>query len=131
MTLSPRDRRGLGEIIAWSSAMVAMAIVTTAYLARGLEPPHAVVGALCALVMLVVARGTDSAAQRSGSVEQRNLESAEMRAARERINLMIDQHQQAIVRLELLAGRMFDSLIDSRLPALPPTNLTTRKKDNE
>lgn len=124
MNLTPRDRRGLGEIIAWSSTTVAMAIAVFGYLLRGIDPPQALVGALVAVAMLAVARGTDSAGQRSGSVELRNAESAELRAAR-------DQFERGIARLELVIDRAFQCEIERRLPP-PPLNLTTRsKKDDE
>jgi hypothetical protein len=98
--------------VAFSSVTIAVGFVTIGYLFRGLEPPHDLVVALIGLAMLVLARGTQSAAERSGSSEVRNLESAELRLTHERLD-------QATHRLESISNRILDKQIDLYLPAPP------------
>jgi hypothetical protein len=112
MTLLPRDRRGLGEIVAFSSVTVAVGFVTVVYLLRGLEPPHDLVVALIGLSMLVLARGTQSAAERSGTSEFRNLESSELKQAREHMT-------EETKRLEVMVTRILDAQIERYLPPFP------------
>ena len=108
MTLLPRDRRGLGEIVAIASMTIAVSGVIVVQLIKGQQPAHELIAALIALAMLVAGRGVQSAAERGASSELRTREAVEM--------------QQAIAEFRLEAQqlrRLAFELIERQLPAPP------------
>ena len=66
MGLRPIDRRGLGEIVAWSCAsfMVGLVAVVKMITHKG-EVDSVLMGQFVAIITILVARGTQGAAERS------------------------------------------------------------------
>ena len=117
MTLLPKDRRGLGEIVAVSSLLIVFGAITLVVLMKGTpvtELPPWLIGILTGGASAVGILGVKGAAERSASSEIRQAESNELRAARERL-------EDATKRLELMTDRMFDRAVDLSLPPPPRT----------
>lgn len=95
MALVGRERRGLPEIVAFTSTMLAVAGVIIAEIATHNEVPRELMGAFLALVLLVSARGTQSAMERGASTEQRNHESSELRKAVEELRREAEELRRA------------------------------------
>lgn len=91
MTLTGKDRRGLGEIVAISGMTVSAAGVIVTQLLTGHEPDKILMGALVGLILLITGRGIQSASERGASSEVRNHESAELRVAAERFEKAMDR----------------------------------------
>jgi hypothetical protein len=116
VTLLPKDRRGLGEIMAWASSVLVLGTVIGGYLLRGFQPPAEFLMIFGAAVVAHLARGTEKAGQRSASIEQNNLESDKLRQAQQ-------QFAEATERMDKLAARVLaeikDAQIERYLPAPP------------
>jgi hypothetical protein len=70
MALRPLDRRGLGEIVAWSCAsfMVGLVAIVKMITHQG-EVDGVLMGQFVAIITILVARGTQGAAERSAKQE--------------------------------------------------------------
>lgn len=116
MTLLPKDRRGLGEIMTWASSVIVLGLVIAGYLIRGFQPPAEFLMIFGAAVVAHLARGTEKAGQRSASIEQNNLESDKLRQAQQQL-------LDATERMDRLTARVMteikDAQIERYLPAPP------------
>jgi flagellar motor component MotA len=117
MTLPPKDRRGLGEMMAWTSTVVVLGAIIGGYLLSGVQPPHEFVVIAAGAIVTALARGTEKAGQRSASVEQNNLESDKLRQAQQQL-------VEATERMDRMTSRVLteikDAQIERYLPSLPP-----------
>lgn len=95
MTIGGKDRRGLGEIVAFTGTMLAVAGVIIAEISTGNEVPRELMGAFVALVLLVSARGTQSAMERGASSEQMNRESTEVRQVAAELRRELEELRRA------------------------------------
>jgi hypothetical protein len=66
MALRPIDRRGLGEVIAWSSALGMLGLLLLTSLIKKGEMDPVLVGSFSGLITALLARGAQSASERSG-----------------------------------------------------------------
>lgn len=122
MTLLPKDRRGLGEIISVASMTVAVSSVIVAQTLKGQPLNGELVAVLIALCMLVAGRGFQSAAERGASSEFHTREAVEMQRAAE-------EFKREAAEMRRLAFEMIDrQLPPALLPApapLPPPDKET------
>jgi voltage-gated potassium channel Kch len=65
MDLRPIDRRGLGEVVAWSSVLLLVALLIVADLFKTGKLDDRLIGLLGGVVAALMGRGAQSAAERS------------------------------------------------------------------
>jgi hypothetical protein len=95
MTIGGKDRRGLGEIVAFTGTMLAVAGIIVAEIVTHNEVPRELMGAFVALVLVVCSRGTQSAMERGASSEQFNRESTEIRQVAAELRREADELRRA------------------------------------
>jgi hypothetical protein len=77
MDIRPTDRRGLGETVAWAASLNVVGVLLVVDLVKTGHLDSTLLGLLSGVVAAVLARGTQSAAERSAREEQsRALEDA-------------------------------------------------------
>lgn len=113
MTLLPQDRRGLGEIVALASMIVAVAGVIVVEVVRGVPVQGELIAALIALCVLVTGRGVQSATERSASSQFHTREAYEMKLAAE-------EFKSEAKRLREMAFEMIERQLPP--PPVPPTD---------
>lgn len=68
MTIGPVDRRGLAEVVAFATALLAITVVMLAEIVRGQLDPE-IRGLFISAWTILVARGTKAAMDRSGAAD--------------------------------------------------------------
>lgn len=72
--MNAHDRRGLGEIVAWASALLALVVVAVAQIFRSGGIDYEVRGLFLGLVVALISRGTKGAMDRSGAADAQRRE---------------------------------------------------------
>jgi hypothetical protein len=67
--MSPIDRRGLGEIVAWSSCLVVVGLLCAVEIAKTGQLSGQMTGLLAGIVAALMGRGAQSASERSAREE--------------------------------------------------------------
>jgi len=77
MDIRPLDRRGLTEVVTWSSVLVTLAVLMLAKIIKTGDLDHELLGPLLGVISALMARGAQAASERSAREDMaRQLEDA-------------------------------------------------------
>lgn len=100
MDLRPVDRRGLGEVVAWACSMAVVGVALIAGLVKTGEFNPVLLGSLSGLVTALVARGAQSASERSAREEIARQQENAARAYLEKAKAEADRAEDARLMIE-------------------------------
>jgi hypothetical protein len=100
MDLRPIDRRGLGEIVAWASSLGCVTLLLIATLVRTGNLDATLLGLLGGLVTATLARGAQSASERSAREDLARQLDESARAAAETAKRFAERAETAVRQLD-------------------------------